>query len=60
MATVSVNKISFGKSGRLSLQHSYGGNDNPIGETAKETQMYEQSFGLCGRGRLWDDLGEWH
>ena len=20
----------------------------------------EQSFGLCGRGRVWDDLGEWH
>ena len=20
----------------------------------------EQSFGLCGRGRRWDDLGEWH
>ncbi|KAB0372903.1 hypothetical protein FD755_015656 [Muntiacus reevesi] len=20
----------------------------------------EQSFGLCGRGRGWDDVGEWH
>ena len=20
----------------------------------------EQSFGLCGRGRGWDDLGQWH
>ena len=20
----------------------------------------EHSFGLCGRGRGWDDLGEWH
>ena len=20
----------------------------------------EQSCGLCGRGRRWDDLGEWH
>ena len=20
----------------------------------------EQSYGLCGRGRGWDDLGEWH
>ena len=20
----------------------------------------EQFFGLCGRGRGWDDLGEWH
>jgi len=22
--------------------------------------VQEQSFGLCGRGRGWDDLGEWH
>ena len=30
-------------------------------KTAKETLMYiEQSCGLCGRGRRWDDLGEWH
>ena len=35
--------------------------DNPVHERAKETQMYiEQSFGLYGRGRGWDDLGEWH
>ena len=28
---------------------------------SKEKKMYiEQSFGLCGRGRGWDDLGEWH
>ena len=20
----------------------------------------EQSYGLCGRGRGWEDLGEWH
>ena len=20
----------------------------------------EQTFGLCGRGKEWDDLGEWH
>ena len=37
-----------------------GGNDNPVCETAKETQNIEQSYGLCGRGRGWDDLGEWH
>ena len=34
-------------------------NDNPICETAKETQMYRRE-GLCGRGRGWDNLGEWH
>ena len=47
------------------LTHIYGiqkdGNDNPVCKTAKETQMsIEQSFGLCGRERWWDDLGEWH
>ena len=30
---------------------------------ARQQKIYrciEQSFGLCGRGRGWDDLGEWH
>ena len=36
------------------------GNDNPVCETAKETQMYRTVLGLCGRGGGWDDLGEWH
>ena len=44
--------------------HIYGiykdGNDNPVCETAKETQMYRTVFWTCGRGRGWDDLGEWH
>ena len=35
-------------------------NDNPVCETAKETQMYRTDFGLWGRGRGWADLGEWH
>ena len=26
----------------------------------KRQWCIEQSFGLCGRGRGWDDLGEWH
>ena len=26
----------------------------------KRHRCIEQSFGLCGRGRRWDDLGEWH
>ena len=26
----------------------------------KSHRCIEQSFGLCGRGRGWDDLGEWH
>ena len=26
----------------------------------KRRWCIEQSFGLCGRGRGWDDLGEWH
>ena len=26
----------------------------------KRYRCIEQSFGPCGRGRGWDDLGEWH
>ena len=26
----------------------------------KRHRCLEQSFGLCGRGGGWDDLGEWH
>ena len=26
----------------------------------KRHRCIEQSFGLCGRGRGWDDLGRWH
>ena len=26
----------------------------------KRHRCIEQSFGLCGRGRRWDDFGEWH
>ena len=26
----------------------------------KRHRYIEQSFGLCGRGRGWDDMGEWH
>ena len=26
----------------------------------KRHRCIEQSFGLCGRGQDWDDLGEWH
>ena len=44
------------------LTHTYGiykdGHDDPICETAKETQMYRTVFGLCGRRRGWDDLRE--
>ena len=46
------------------LTHIYGiqkdGNDNPLCETAKRHRCIEQTVGLCGRGRGWDDLGEWH
>ena len=31
----------------------------PLGQQ-KRHWCIEQSFGLCGRGRGWDDLGEWH
>ena len=45
--------------------HIYGiqkdHNDNPIFfRQQKRHRCIEQAFGLCGRGRGWDDLGEWH
>ena len=27
---------------------------------ARTLECIEQSYGLCGRGRGWEDLGEWH
>ena len=46
------------------LMHIYGilkdGNDNPICKTEKETQMYRQTFRLCGRRRGWDVQREQH
>ena len=26
----------------------------------KRHKCIEQPFGLCGNGKGWDDLGEWH
>ena len=26
----------------------------------KRHRYIQQSYGLCGRGRGWNDLGEWH
>ena len=44
--------------------HIYGiwkdGNNNPVCETAKETQKYRTVFWTLWKGREWDDLGEWH
>ena len=46
------------------LTHIYGiqkdGNDDPVCKTGKKTQLCIMDFGLRGRGREWDDLGEWH
>ena len=32
----------------------------PYVRQQKRHKCKEQTFGLCGRGRGWDDLGEWH
>ena len=46
------------------LTHIYGiKKDGMITLYARQPKRHrciEQSFGLCGRGRKWDDLGEWH
>jgi len=31
-----------------------------VSQKEKHQYSIEQSFGFCGRGRGWDDLGEWH
>ena len=36
------------------------GNNNPVCETAEETQMHRTVFWTRGRGQGWDDTGEWH
>ena len=46
------------------LRHIYeiskDGNDNPVCETVKETQMYRIVFWTLWERRGWDDFGEWH
>ena len=46
------------------LAHIYGimkeGNDDPVCETAKETQMYRTVCWTLWERRGWDDLGKWH
>ena len=46
------------------LIHIYGiykdGNNNPVCETAKETQMYRTVFWTLWEREGEDDLGEWH
>ena len=46
------------------LTHIYGiledSNDNPVCETAKETQMYTTVFWTLWEREEGDDLGEWH
>ena len=35
--------------------------NHPSGSSQqKRHRCIEQSFGLCGRGGVWDDLGEWY
>ena len=31
-----------------------------VSQKEKHQYSIEQSFGFCGRGRGWDDMGEWH
>ena len=44
------------------LMHIYrilkDGNDNPVCETAKETEMYRTVFWTLWERERWDDLGE--
>ena len=43
------------------IMHIYGdGNNNPVCETAKETQTYRTVLDSVGEGEVGDGLGEWH
>ena len=46
------------------LMHIYGikkdGKITLYARQHKRHRCIEQSYGLCGRGRGWEDLGEWH
>ena len=46
------------------LTYIYGiykdGNDSPVCETAKETQMYRMDFWTLREREGGNDLGEWH
>ena len=33
---------------------------NKMGASSSRTTSIDQSYGLCGKGRGWGDLGEWH
>ena len=32
----------------------------PYARQQKRHRCIEQTLGFCGRGKVWDDLGEWH
>ena len=42
------------------LERCLDAHNDPICKTSKETQMWKQTFGLCGRKQGWDDLREQH
>ena len=41
-------------------KHQYSILTHIYGRQQKRHRCIEQSFGLCGRERGWDDMGEWH
>ena len=59
---------SFPASRSFPISQFFASSSQNIGASAsasvllmnKRHRCIEQSFGLCGRGRGWDDLGEWH
>ena len=62
LETIIQSEVSQKEKHQYSIvRHKYGikkdGNDDAICETAKETHK-EQTFGLCGIRRGWDDLRE--
>ena len=48
------------KRGQLLALTLYGHEPRPHLTSSLFIRYVKSSFGLCGRGRGWDDLGEWH
>ena len=50
--------------GSITMNKASGGDGIPVellyARQQKRHRCIEQTFGLYGRGRGWDDLGEWH
>ena len=56
-----LNNEQFTEEIKRKMKRVLETNDNEDTTTQNlHTRCIDQSYGLCGRGRGWNDLGEWH